>query len=309
MRRAFFSSAMVLAGFMGCAQIAEIDSLEIDPCFDGGCGDAVTDTRSDRDETSGETLGDGSNGDVTSDVENTESSVVDASQDQNTDAPLDATPDANPNVCPGSKPGPIMIRIPGSTACIDQTEVTWTQYQAFIAGKGVNNFTGQPSTCAWNADYGPKTLGNGSQPVRGVDWCDATAYCAWAGKQLCKQTTWQAACTNGGATGFAYGSTYVEGRCNDFKANVNNIVAVSNYLQCKTPTGVHDLNGNVFEWHDQCGTGTVGQPQTDPCNLSGGSYGSGADVNYPAQGYTCLLAFSGGRNYFAPDLGFRCCTP
>jgi len=74
--------------------------------------------------------------------------------------------------------------------CIDATEVTQAQYQAFLASKN-GDTTGQPAACGWNTSFQPFASCNfapatrASQPVSGVDWCDAYAFCAWTGKQMC----------------------------------------------------------------------------------------------------------------------------
>ena len=55
---------------------------------------------------------------------------------------------------------------------------------------------GQPSFCAWNTDFTPSAAWppaptQANHPVVWVDWCDAFAYCAGAGKRLCGPLSWR----------------------------------------------------------------------------------------------------------------------
>ena len=66
-------------------------------------------------------------------------------------------------------------------------------------------------------------------PVTCIDWCDAHAYCAWAGKRLCGSIgggpnipssvsiagadQWYRACSHAGDHKFPYGDTYASGTC------------------------------------------------------------------------------------------------
>src|SRR5262249_39830790 len=104
-------------------------------------------------------------------------------------APIDAG--AVTSDCPTGLPGPPLIAVPppsGGRFCIDATEVTNAQYAAFLATNPQTSL--QPARCtSWNGTYagayvGPLT-GRDDYPVVGVTWCDAFAYCKWAGKRLC----------------------------------------------------------------------------------------------------------------------------
>jgi hypothetical protein len=91
--------------------------------------------------------------------------------------------------CPSGR-GPTMIALAFADAgsyCIDETEVTNGQYQIFI-NAGVDTNT-QNAECSWNTNFKPNCGGANTtgpnQPVTCIDWCDAYAFCKWAGKRLC----------------------------------------------------------------------------------------------------------------------------
>ena len=150
--------AGALAIIAACAKVAGIDGLEIGECKGGGACSAEAGTGEDGPFNQDET-GPTPDGDV----------------------PFDGST----LPCPGNH-GPTMVRV-GTAAnnfCIDSTEVTVGQYRAFTDAKGTD-VSGQPPQCAWNATYAAASGGTDEIPIAGVDWCDAHAFCAWAGKRLC----------------------------------------------------------------------------------------------------------------------------
>jgi formylglycine-generating enzyme required for sulfatase activity len=206
----------------------------------------------------------------------------------NTDA--GAARDANE--CPGTG-GPTMVRVPGG--CIDSTEVTNRQYAEFLTPPP--NLAGQPAVCAWNSTFTPgctwpvasTRLDN---PVGCVNWCQAYAFCAWAGKRLCTTSFWTSACTRGGLHQYPYGDTFEAASCN---VDSGGSWPVASHATCEGGyPGIFDLSGNLFEWGADC-TGDAGA--TDSCPGLGGSYdtnnacNAGADVRTRVQG----------------DTGIRCC--
>ncbi len=238
---------------------------------------------------------------------------VDGGADVGTEGGSDAGP---PAACPSGR-GPSMVRVtlPGSTFCIDATEVTGNHYAAFLA-------TSPPpashiAACAWKKEFGaafPDDL-----PVASVDWCDANAFCAWAGKRLCKArdgslpsasdastgtTEWTLACSAGGRHIFPYGDTYDPEACRTEPApdKDTNLRPVGLYPSCVGGfPGIFDLSGGVHEWTDGC-FGTGGASASDLCRQQGGSY------THPAAEQTCVSEASIPRASKYDDLGFRCCA-
>jgi len=87
----------------------------------------------------------------------------------------------------GGTAGPTMIELDGF--CIDSTEVTLGDYMLFFDYVENEPTFEQPAVCSWNDSFVPNATSNNDEgethPVRGVDWCDAYAFCVWAGKRLC----------------------------------------------------------------------------------------------------------------------------
>ncbi len=238
--------------------------------------------------------------------------------------------------CPSGK-GPAMASLPasnGNSFCIDTTEVTVEHYAAFIAASAGNTI-GQPAECSWNMSFGPDTTNFGCSastndvvqhphdPVRCVDWCDARAYCQWAGKHLCgavggspvapgdladvTKSEWYSACTSQGKYPYEYGTGFSSGRCVDSSyAGVGSQgpVAVGTARQCHSPDSpfatVFDMVGNVSEWVDSCSTATG---QTDICPTLG--------FDFKTNQATCQFDMPPQkplRFYADTTIGFRCCA-
>ncbi len=203
--------------------------------------------------------------------------------------------------------------------CIDSTEVTNADYAAFVAANVPT--TGQPSYCSWNTSYTPSSgwpaTGKDNYPVVYVDWCDAYAYCKWAGKRLCgdvgggpsayaqynsASSQWFNACSLAGLYPYPYGATYDPSACNGQDYGAKAALPVKQASKCEGAwTGVYDMSGNVWEWEDSCQS-TSGAK--DQCRLRGGSYwyNGSSDLR-------CDTANENDRSTQNDIVGFRCCAP
>jgi formylglycine-generating enzyme required for sulfatase activity len=241
------------------------------------------------------------------------------------EAPDDVATDADGPTCPSGR-GPSMVRVPtidGRSFCIDSTEVSQSQYAAFLEDKK-GDTSGQPTICAWNVGYGPnctaydptKTPNN---PVACVDWCDAVAFCSWAGKRLCGKigggsllgeaasfndpTQGQkfAACSHGGTRKFPYGNSVDDTACAFTTSGVQDVQPVGTFPRCQGGyDGIFDITGNLQEWEDACRPATSGTD--DVCMVRGG------DFRDSAASWACTDTFPAGRTYGADWIGFRCCS-
>jgi formylglycine-generating enzyme required for sulfatase activity len=211
--------------------------------------------------------------------------------------------------------------MPVGDYAIDATEVTRSQYAAWLATEPTMDTL--PTFCGWKVDHEPSCpwpLGDlKNHPVPCVDWCDAYAYCAWAGKRLCgkigggsngfkdytlaMRSQWYAACSAGGDRDYPYGDDYEAVTCNGVDAGLDSTAEVGTYPECQSNVpgyeGVFDLSGNLWEWEDSC-DGSHGSD--DYCRLRGGSF------TFSLDGLTCAYDNFNYRNLSSANVTIRCCS-
>lgn len=231
------------------------------------------------------------------------------------DAPVSDAP--APRACPVGLPGPTMIAIPDSGTCIDSTEVTNAEYDAFLLETSNGALDagypdgGLPAAClAPPASGGITTFlrtgspdgGGPRRPVGRVSWCQAYGYCVSVGKRLCggpaaatkKNGEWYSACSNNGASRFPYGDAHVDGLCNDTPGG--GVVPVGS-LRCEGGLpGLVDMTGNVQEWVSTC------DDLAGKCDTAGGSFNSGPASSDCPEIEPLPRAFAQDIN------GIRCCA-
>ena len=191
-------------------------------------------------------------------------------------------------------------------------------YAEFL--EGLDQLAPQPAYCAWNASFEPQadnTANDPNLPVVGVDFCDARAYCEWAGKRLCgkigggatafdafddsSESQWFAACTAGGTRFFPYGNEYDGSLCNGVDYGAGALIPVGT-SECEGGyDGIFDMSGNAWEWENAC-DGADGV--TDQCRLRSGEFSN------PEGFLRCDYgAFFIGRDFVSNTIGIRCCGP
>ena len=234
--------------------------------------------------------------------------------------------------CPGTA-GPKMVAVTapsGASYCIDSTEVTAGDYAAFLASNPALSLAPK-GVCAFKKSFVPDGVfppAAGTEvPVSSVDWCDAAAYCAYAGKRLCGKvgggpnnyadfakpsSEWFYACSAGGTSTYPYGAAFDPSACvgvdfdgtSGFQPTSDAPHPVGSASRCHGKTqpfsSVYDLTGNVAEWEDSCDS-TSGS--ADYCHLRGDSYREGNQ-----QTMSCAYAPRMTRSYRGGYIGFRCCS-
>lgn len=227
----------------------------------------------------------------------------------------------------------------GNCYWIDKTEVTVEQYSRFIA-EHPDPVAWDTERCGWkSAPSDPKNDPThpctatslslesdpfaAKKPIRCVDWCDAKAFCNWAGKDLCGGNTngsmvgpvdvhpqWDYACSKN-AWNFPYGSKPIDRACNVGLSNAEcysilhqNQCAptdVDSFSRCTSPSGAVDMVGNVAEWVLSCSLSSDAGPSTQ-CQYRGGSFADGLDEK------TCYTVGYQASMTRDRTIGLRCCA-
>jgi serine/threonine-protein kinase len=125
---------------------------------------------------------------------------------------------------------------------IDKYEVTNSQYAVCVAKGGCTD-----PLISINAYYNKPAYSN--YPVVGVDWKQANAYCAWAGKRLPSEAEWEKAARGSADTRmYPWGDRVPDCTLANFGTCKKEIAAVGSYPAGVSPSGTMDMAGNVWEW-------------------------------------------------------------
>ena len=123
---------------------------------------------------------------------------------------------------------------------IDVTEVTNAAYAQCAEAR-------KCPASPWRAD---RTLNQPTQPVAGVNWYDAVAYCRYAGKRLPTEAEWEKAARGTDEREYPWGSTWNPMWLNHKSAEDGFAAAapVGSFKENKSPYGALDMAGNLWEW-------------------------------------------------------------
>ncbi|MEO7863351.1 MAG: SUMF1/EgtB/PvdO family nonheme iron enzyme, partial [Nitrospirales bacterium] len=128
---------------------------------------------------------------------------------------------------------------------IDKFEVTVARYAEFLQAMK------RAKPAFWDQ---VDTSKHGNLPVVGVDWNDAEAYCRWAKKRLPTEAEWEKAARGTDERTYPWGNEAPTSNLANFgkerikKFYDRRLAPVGSYEAGKSPYGIYDLAGNVWEW-------------------------------------------------------------
>ncbi len=160
-----------------------------------------------------------------------------------------------------SAPGEMAL-IPGSRGflgmgrvdafSIDTTEVTVDAYAVCVRA-GACGAPESGGHCNWGEPD------RAEHPINCVDWNQAKAFCAWAGKRLPSEEEWQRAAESAESRRYPWGARDASNQlCWNGKGNSlgepsrAGTCTVGRFPAGNSAQGVKDLSGNVAEWTESC---------------------------------------------------------
>lgn len=146
-----------------------------------------------------------------------------------------------------------------------------------------------------------------NQPVVGVSWYEAQAYCTWLAHELRQQgqltkretvrlptqAEWETAARSHDGSAYPWGQAFDPANANTAESDLNQTTPVDLYPDGATPEGVWDLLGNAWEWSQDdrsfgkaiCGGAFYTKTTTSPADDVGGLPGRGN----PSYGFRCVV--------------------
>lgn len=189
---------------------------------------------------------------------------------------------------------------------MDLYEVTVGRYAGFLAA------TGRTPPAFWET-VTPAI--HSDRPVIGVDWEDADAYCRWAGKRLPTEAEWEKAARGTDERWYPWGNQTPTPQFANYALGARfsysqALMPVGHYEKGKSPYGIYDLAGNVWEWVQDWYDGTYYEhsPERNPTGPDGGQFkvlrgGSWSELPKYLLTYGRFKLPPNTRNSY---IGFRC---
>lgn len=159
------------------------------------------------------------------------------------------------------KDASVLVYVPGGTYTLgaeDLTEIERPVHQVrlspFLIGKypitneQYGRFLEDGTSHRKPAFWGEESFNRPLQPVVGVSWEDAQAYCKWAGLALPTEAQWEAAARGADGRIYSWGNEPPSRERANYGAFAGKTTPVGSFPAGAGPHGSHDMIGNVAEW-------------------------------------------------------------
>ncbi|GJM22858.1 MAG: hypothetical protein DHS20C15_27730 [Planctomycetota bacterium] len=232
---------------------------------------------------------------------------------------------------PSGKPAPAgMVVVPGGTYrlgpgtgwrrglvsvkleafAIDRREVTNQLYAIFVDTQSIGARSallprGWTLDAAGLASY-PSSRRD--HPVVHVNWEQAAAYAKWAGKRLPTEDEWEAAAAGTKGVAYPWGNSWIPEAANG-AGYASDTLPVASFFEHTSPTGCHDMAGNVWEWTSTSEAGRVlDEPSDEALNMiiRGGAWDSPREELTTRARWTAAAQGAFDHPDYARPIGFRC---
>jgi formylglycine-generating enzyme required for sulfatase activity len=186
---------------------------------------------------------------------------------------------------------------------IDRFEVTNRDYKRFV------DSTGYAAPDNWKGGAYPAGLG--THPVIYVSWHDALNYCKWRAKRLPREREWEVAARGADGRIYPWGNVWDLNKSNNPLRGHEGAMPVRSFEKGRSPYGLYDMSGNVWEWVDDDYAAHPGSDYSSP------EFGSRYKILKGGSWWDCMFYGCGisaptfNRSFFSPDtkndsFGFRC---
>lgn len=203
---------------------------------------------------------------------------------------------------------------------LSQKPVTIQQYNTFLRYYDGDSMTVHTANLKVDPDFLAANKGNPHRPVTMVNWHDAVAYVTWLNKikpesdkgvyRLPTEAEWEYAARGGTQTAYWWGNEMKYNMANCLNCTDKNIKKplVSGHYP-PNAYGLYDMNGNVWEWAQDCYRNWYSKKNTD-----GHAYETqncklrvlrGGSVEYPANMARAAARFTYEAAGRSQSIGFR----
>lgn len=148
-------------------------------------------------------------------------------------------------------------RVDVTDFAIAETEVTNAQYAEFIKAAD------HKAPNSWND--GNFLPGTEDEPVVGVSWADADDYCEWLSKELGatarlpSEAEWERAARGDTDNKYPWGGDWNDDAASSLETK-GKLRAVKSFPAGRSPFGVYEMVGNVWEWTSDPAIDQFGKP-------------------------------------------------